>query len=58
MTNEEIIHILRTGSRALIYSLRMEIADKLEYLDERVAIMSEEKSPDPREPQAGNITFI
>lgn len=51
MTNEELINILRTGSRALIYSLRAEIADRLEYLGERVDIMSEPKSPDPKAPQ-------
>ena len=34
----------------MIASVRYEIADRLEYLDERVAIMSAEDDPDPREP--------
>lgn len=58
MTNEELIRILRTGSRALIYSLRGQIADRLEYLDERVALMSDPESPDPREPQDMRRTML
>ena len=50
MTNAELISILRKGSRALVLSLRYQIADRLEYLDERVDIMSAEADPDPREP--------
>lgn len=51
MTNKELIGILREGSRALVLSLRYQIADRLEYLDERVDIMSADGDPDPREPQ-------
>lgn len=51
MTNTELIRILREGSRALVLSLRYQIADRLEYLDERVDIMSADEDPDPREPQ-------
>lgn len=51
MTNKKLIDILRTGSRALVVSLRYTIADRLEYLDERVDIMSADADPDPREPQ-------
>ena len=50
MTNKELIRILREGSRALVLSLRYQIADRLEYLDERVDIMSADGDPDPREP--------
>ena len=50
MTNTELIRILREGSRALVLSLRYQIADRLEYLDERVDIMSADGDPDPREP--------
>lgn len=51
MTNKELIGILREGSRALVLSLRYQIADRLEYLDERVDIMSADGDPDPGEPQ-------